>query len=102
MCGGKRGPERDEKLRKEEETRFDLAMDKELNRFYAELMASLAPAQKESVQIAQRQWLQYRDAEKAAFNAVDNDQNLSRASLAREAMRITKEQAERLARLLAR
>jgi uncharacterized protein YecT (DUF1311 family) len=80
-----------------------LAMwDKELNRFYGQLMASLGPAQKESVQTAQRQWLQYRDAERAAFDAVDNDGTLSRVGRAREAMRITKEQAERLARLLSR
>jgi uncharacterized protein YecT (DUF1311 family) len=80
-----------------------LAMwDKELNRFYGQLMASLGPAQKEAVQTAQRQWLQYRNAEGIAFGAVDNDGTLSSVSRAMEAMIITKEQAERLARLLAR
>jgi len=83
--------------------RKGLAMwDKELNRLYGELMASLGPAQKQSVQTAQREWLQYRDAERSAFDAVDNDGTLSRVSRAKEAMRLTKEQAERLARLLER
>ena len=65
-------------------------------------MASLGPEQKQAVQTAQREWLQYRDAEKAAFDGVDNDGTLSRVSRAKEVMRVTKEQAERRARLLAR
>jgi uncharacterized protein YecT (DUF1311 family) len=80
-----------------------LAMwDKELNRYYKQLTGELSPEQKQAVQTAQREWLQYRDAEKAAFDAVDNDRTLSRVSRAKEAMSLTKEQAERLARLLAR
>jgi uncharacterized protein YecT (DUF1311 family) len=76
--------------------------DQELNRYYKDLMESLNPEQKQAVQAAQRAWLQYRDAEGAAFGAVDNEGTLSRVSRASEAMRLTREQAERLARLLAR
>ena len=76
--------------------------DRELNRFYAELMASLNPTQKQSVQAAQRAWLQYRDAQGAALGAVDNEGTQSRVSRAAEAMLLTKQQPERLARLLAR
>jgi uncharacterized protein YecT (DUF1311 family) len=80
-----------------------LAMwDNELNRFYRQLTASLGQTQKQSVQTAQREWLQYRDAMRAALDATDNDGTLSRVSRAMEAMRVTKEQAERLARVLAR
>jgi uncharacterized protein YecT (DUF1311 family) len=80
-----------------------LAMwDKELNRYYKQLMEELSPEQKQAVQAAQRDWLQYRDAEYAALNAVDNEGTMSRISRASEAMTLTKEQAERLARLLAR
>jgi uncharacterized protein YecT (DUF1311 family) len=42
-----------------------LAMwDKELNRYYKRLTAELSPEQQQALQTAQREWLQYRDAER--------------------------------------
>jgi hypothetical protein len=41
--------------------------DKELNRFYGELMNTLNTSQKQTLRAAQREWVQYRDAQKAAI-----------------------------------
>jgi uncharacterized protein YecT (DUF1311 family) len=74
--------------------------DKEMNRFYGLLMASLSPGQKQAVQTAQRDWLIYRDAQRAAASAVFTEGTMSRITTAIEITNVTKEQAQ-LARYLA-
>lgn len=45
------------------------AWDKELNRVWGELMATLGPEQKELARAAQRKWVAFRDAEIAALDS---------------------------------
>jgi uncharacterized protein YecT (DUF1311 family) len=45
------------------------AWDRELNRNYAALMAKLKPAQKESLRLAQLEWIKQRDLE---FKFIDS------------------------------
>jgi uncharacterized protein YecT (DUF1311 family) len=44
------------------------AWDKELNKNYVELMRALKPAQKESLRLAQLEWIKYRDLD---FKSID-------------------------------
>ena len=75
--------------------------DKEMNRYYGLLMASLSAVQKQAVQTAQREWLPYRDAQRAAAAAVFTEGTASRIAIAIEITNVTREQAQRLARYLA-
>jgi uncharacterized protein YecT (DUF1311 family) len=45
------------------------AWDRELNKNYGELMRALKPAQKESLRLAQLEWIKYRDLE---FKLIDS------------------------------
>jgi uncharacterized protein YecT (DUF1311 family) len=75
--------------------------DKEMNRFYSLLMASLSSEQKAAVQTAQREWLTFRDAQRAAAAKVFTEGTISRITTASEVNNVTREQAQRLARYLA-
>jgi uncharacterized protein YecT (DUF1311 family) len=75
--------------------------DKEMNRFYTLVLASLSPEQRQAVQTSQREWLRFRDAQKAAAAAVFTHGTMSRITAAIEITNTTKEQAQRLARYLA-
>ena len=46
--------------------------DKELNIKYVKLMSALAPADKQALRNAQRQWIAFRDAEFKAIDALYN------------------------------
>lgn len=70
--------------------------DKELNRFYGELMNALNPSQKQTLQAAQREWVRYRDAQKAAIVAIYNEGTISRIEQAMAINDLTKEQAQKL------
>lgn len=76
--------------------------DRELNRLYGRLMDSLDAPAKAAVQAAQREWLRYRDAQKAAIGAVYMEGTISRITRVIEVNRLTKEQTEKLANFLAR
>ena len=45
------------------------AWDKELNKSYTELMRAMKPSQKESLRLAQLEWIKYRDLE---FKLIDS------------------------------
>jgi uncharacterized protein YecT (DUF1311 family) len=76
--------------------------DKELNRSYSGLMASLNDEQRKAVQEAQRQWLKFRDAQIIAIGAISNrDGTIGRIVSAEHVMNLIKEQAQRLNRFKA-
>jgi uncharacterized protein YecT (DUF1311 family) len=80
-----------------------LMWDKELNRIYSQLIASISPLQKLAVQTAQREWIQYRDAQRAAITALyaaPTAGTVSRINRASAIADLTKEQAQRLGILL--
>jgi uncharacterized protein YecT (DUF1311 family) len=76
--------------------------DKELNRFYGELMNKLDPNQKQTLQTAQREWVRYRDAQKAAIVAIYTEGTISRIEQAMAINDLTKQQAEKLGLFLDR
>ena len=76
--------------------------DKELNRFYGELMNTLNSDQKQALQAAQREWIKYRDAQKAAIVAIYNEGTISRIEQAMAINDLAKEQAQKLGQFLSK
>lgn len=74
--------------------------DKELNRVYAALLASLDEDHKGPVRAAQRQWLKFRDAEFAALDAVyDRDGTLWRIVGSKRRTELVRERVQTLSLL---
>jgi len=71
--------------------------DKELNRAYAVLLASLDEKHREAVRISQRQWLKFRDAELAALGHIyDRSGTMWLIVCAQRRMELIRERALRM------
>jgi uncharacterized protein YecT (DUF1311 family) len=100
----------DDCLRKDETTagrvgcygRAEARWDAEVERAYQKLLSSLDPARQAGVREAQQSWVTFRDAQIAAIYAVNGprDGTIWKVTGARQAARIAREQAQRLAGLM--
>lgn len=72
--------------------------DTEMNRLYSLVLSRLATADQDKLRIAQRAWIEYRDRTIQALGAVFTQGSIANIDIGAEAVRVTKEQAQRLER----
>ncbi|MBN7769295.1 DUF1311 domain-containing protein [Marinobacter daepoensis] len=71
--------------------------DAELNAHYKRLMNTLSPRQQALLRQSQKAWIAFKDAQLVSIHAIyDRDGTIWRVVQAQQAMKVTKEQAQRL------